>query len=47
VPLSVDEQRIGVLEFVQRTHRRWTSTDIAHARGLSIHLGNALLRITS
>lgn len=47
VPLTVDERRIGVLEFVQRTHRRWTSTDIAHARGLSIHLGNALLRITS
>lgn len=47
VPLTVDDRRIGILEFVQRKHRRWTSTDIAHARGLSIHLGNALLRITS
>lgn len=47
VPLAVGDQRIGVLEFLQRTHRRWTSTEIAHARGLSIHLGNALLRITS
>jgi GAF domain-containing protein len=47
VPLAVGDQRIGVLEFVQRSHRRWTSTEIAHARGLSIHLGNALLRITS
>jgi EAL domain-containing protein (putative c-di-GMP-specific phosphodiesterase class I) len=47
VPLAVGDQCIGVLEFVHRTHRRWTSTEIAHARGLSIHLGNALLRITS
>ncbi|HZC70979.1 MAG TPA: EAL domain-containing protein [Jatrophihabitans sp.] len=47
VPLAVGEQRIGVLEFLHRTHRRWPSTEIAHARGLSIHLGNALLRITA
>jgi EAL domain-containing protein (putative c-di-GMP-specific phosphodiesterase class I) len=47
VPIAVGDQRIGVLEFLQGTHRRWTSTDIAHARGLATHLGNALARITS
>lgn len=47
VPLVVGEHRIGVLEFVQRTHRRWTGTDIADARGLGAHLGNALVRITA
>jgi EAL domain-containing protein (putative c-di-GMP-specific phosphodiesterase class I) len=47
VPLTVGAQRIGVLEFLQRTHRRWTATDIADARGLADHLGSALLRVTS
>lgn len=47
VPLVVGERRIGVIEFLQRTHRRWTGTDIADARGLATHLGSALLRITS
>jgi EAL domain-containing protein (putative c-di-GMP-specific phosphodiesterase class I) len=47
VPLAVGDERIGVLELLQRRHRRWTSTDIAHARGLATHLGNALARITS
>jgi EAL domain-containing protein (putative c-di-GMP-specific phosphodiesterase class I) len=47
VPIAVGDHRIGVLEFLQGTHRRWTSTDIAHARGLATHLGNALARITS
>jgi EAL domain-containing protein (putative c-di-GMP-specific phosphodiesterase class I) len=45
VPLSMGDQRIGVLEFMQRRHRRWTSTDIANARGLAAHLGNAVARI--
>lgn len=45
IPLAVNDQRIGVLEFLQRTHRRWTSIDIAHARGLGTHVGNALMRI--
>ncbi len=29
---------LGVLEFVQRTPRRWTTMDIAHARGLAEQL---------
>jgi EAL domain-containing protein (putative c-di-GMP-specific phosphodiesterase class I) len=45
IPLAVGDHRIGVLEFMQRTHRRWTSTDIANARGLATHVGNALIRI--
>ncbi len=47
VPLVIGGHRIGVLEFLQHTHRRWTGTDIADARGLAVHLGNALMRITS
>lgn len=47
VPLGVGDHRIGVLELMQREHRRWTGTDIANARGLATHLGNALARITS
>lgn len=46
VPLTVGDHRVGVLEFMQRTHRRWSSMEIANARGLSMHLGNALRRIT-
>jgi EAL domain-containing protein (putative c-di-GMP-specific phosphodiesterase class I) len=45
IPFSVGDQPIGILEFAQRTHRRWTTHDIAHGRGLATHLGNALLRI--
>jgi EAL domain-containing protein (putative c-di-GMP-specific phosphodiesterase class I) len=45
IPFTVDGQPIGVLEFAHRTHRRWTSHDIAHGRGLAAHLGNAFLRI--
>ncbi len=46
IPLTVDGRAIGVLEFAHRTHRRWTAQDVAHARGLAAHLGNALARIT-
>ncbi|HKC29778.1 MAG TPA: EAL domain-containing protein [Jatrophihabitans sp.] len=46
VPLEMGGARIGVLEFVHRTHRRWTSTDIADARGLATHMSNALVRLT-
>jgi EAL domain-containing protein (putative c-di-GMP-specific phosphodiesterase class I) len=45
IPFTVDGQPVGVLEFAHRTHRRWTSHDIAHGRGLAAHLGNAFLRI--
>jgi EAL domain-containing protein (putative c-di-GMP-specific phosphodiesterase class I) len=45
-PLRVDGRSIGVLEFAHRTHRRWSTQDVAHARGLAMHLGNALARIS-
>lgn len=44
IPFSIGGEPIGVLEFSQRTHRRWTTQDIAHGRGLATHLGNALMR---
>jgi EAL domain-containing protein (putative c-di-GMP-specific phosphodiesterase class I) len=47
IPFFVGEEPIGVLELFQRTHRRWTTPDIAHARGLATHLGNALMRINT
>jgi EAL domain-containing protein (putative c-di-GMP-specific phosphodiesterase class I) len=47
IPFAVGDQPIGILEFAHRTHRRWTTHDIAHGRGLATHLGNALLRINS
>lgn len=46
LPFSVAGRRIGVLEFGQHTHRRWTSRDIAHAQGLANHLAHALERLT-
>jgi len=45
IPFTVDGQPVGVLEFAHRSHRRWTSHDIAHGRGLAAHLGTAFLRI--
>lgn len=45
VPLYLDGRPIGILEFAQFTHRRWTGRDIAHARGLATHLSQALPRI--
>lgn len=47
LPVRVGGRTIGVLELGHHTHRRWTSHDIAHGRGLATHLGQALLRITS
>jgi EAL domain-containing protein (putative c-di-GMP-specific phosphodiesterase class I) len=46
VPLTVGEHVVGVLEFMQRVHRRWSTGDIVNARALATHLGNALLRIS-
>lgn len=45
VALGVGEDRFGVLEFLQRTHRSWTSDDISHAGVLATHLATALLRV--
>lgn len=44
LPLSVSGRPIGVLEFAQRSHRRWSTLDIAHGRGLATHIGDALVR---
>lgn len=45
IPLCVDGRPIGVLEFLHRTHRRWTTQDVAHGHGLAGHLGQALTRL--
>lgn len=45
IPLPGDDRPIGVLEFSSRTHRRWTTHDIALGRGLATHVSTALLRI--
>jgi GAF domain-containing protein len=45
IPLTVGDRPIGVLELMQRRHRRWTTEDLAHARGLATHLGHALGRL--
>lgn len=45
VPLAVGERTVGVLEFFQRTHRRWSSKDITNGYTLAAHLGTALARI--
>lgn len=47
VPVSSGGRPLGLLEFIQRQHRRWTSSDITHARGLALHVGNALNRLSS
>jgi GAF domain-containing protein len=46
IPLLAGDQPVGVLELAHRTHRRWTTQDIAHGRGLATHLSHALVRIT-
>jgi EAL domain-containing protein (putative c-di-GMP-specific phosphodiesterase class I) len=46
LPLQVGDQPIGVLEFSQHTHRRWSANDIANGHGLATHIGHALARIT-
>lgn len=45
IPIDVDGQAVGLLEFAHRSPRRWTSQDIAHGRGLARHLSHALPRI--
>lgn len=45
VPLIGAGVPIGVLELAHRTRRRWTSNDIAHARGLAEHVSNAIMRL--
>jgi GAF domain-containing protein len=38
---------LGVLEFRQRTHHRWTNDELAHARTLAEHIANVLLRLSA
>lgn len=45
IPIDVDGEAVGLLEFAHRSPRRWTSQDIAHGRGLARHLSHALPRI--
>ncbi len=47
LPLRVGAQPIGVLEFHQCRHRRWTGDDIANGHGLAVHIAHALARITA
>jgi EAL domain-containing protein (putative c-di-GMP-specific phosphodiesterase class I) len=45
VPVHDGTRTIGVLEFSQRTPRRWSAQDIAHAQGLAEHLSPVLKRL--
>jgi EAL domain-containing protein (putative c-di-GMP-specific phosphodiesterase class I) len=36
---------LGVLEFRHRTHRRWTTDEMNHARTLAEHVANVLMRL--
>jgi EAL domain-containing protein (putative c-di-GMP-specific phosphodiesterase class I) len=45
IPVWIDDQPLGLLEFAHRSPRRWTSQDIAHGRGLARHLSLALPRL--
>jgi EAL domain-containing protein (putative c-di-GMP-specific phosphodiesterase class I) len=45
VPVFNAGRTIGVLEFAQRTQRRWSAQDVAHAQGLAEHLSPVLRRL--
>lgn len=45
VPVYDGTRTIGLLEFAHKTERRWTSQDIAHARGLASLLTPVLNRL--
>jgi EAL domain-containing protein (putative c-di-GMP-specific phosphodiesterase class I) len=45
VPIVVDGEPLGLVEFTSRTHRRWSSSYIAYAQGLASHLGPVLSRL--
>jgi GAF domain-containing protein len=45
VPVRDGVETIGVLEFAQRTAKRWTAQDVAHAQGLAEHLSPVLNRL--
>jgi GAF domain-containing protein len=45
VPIYDGTRTIGVLEFAQRTAKRWSAQDIAHAKGLAEHVSPVLKRL--
>ncbi len=45
-PILQETQPAGVLEFLHRSTRRWTTRDIGYARILSAHLAHALERLS-
>jgi EAL domain-containing protein (putative c-di-GMP-specific phosphodiesterase class I) len=46
-PIIWKEIRLGILEFSQRTHRRWTRGDITQARTVAMHIASVLHRVGS
>jgi EAL domain-containing protein (putative c-di-GMP-specific phosphodiesterase class I) len=45
MPVIGQGQSLGILEFRNRSHRRWNSQDMAQARILAEHIGSVLLRM--
>ena len=45
VPFGTPGDRVGILEFFSRRHRRWTTFDIEQGRGLALHVGSAWARL--
>jgi EAL domain-containing protein (putative c-di-GMP-specific phosphodiesterase class I) len=45
VPLRAGGEPLGILELAHRSPRRWSSTDIAHARGLGEHVSQTIVRV--
>lgn len=46
VPFALHGRRIGVLEFGSSAHRRWSTSDVAHALGLASQVAQALHRLS-
>jgi EAL domain-containing protein (putative c-di-GMP-specific phosphodiesterase class I) len=44
-PVIGHGERLGILEFRHRTHRRWTSHDMTQARILAEHIASVLVRM--
>jgi EAL domain-containing protein (putative c-di-GMP-specific phosphodiesterase class I) len=47
IPVVAGGAPLGVLEFRQRTHHRWTNDELAHARTLAEQIANVLLRLAA
>jgi GAF domain-containing protein len=44
-PVIADGKPLGLLEFRNRAHRRWTLSDLMQARIVAEHAASALLRM--